>query len=95
MTYLEMLRVRNYAPGTLKSRAHVLRLFFAHLQTIGVDDLRDVSRDTIEDYQRELLRHYAVSTVRSHMGTLRRFFAHLENTGAILLNPTADVPLPK
>ena len=40
--YLQMLRVRNYSPGTLKSLAMFLRLFFAHLQTSGVDDLRAV-----------------------------------------------------
>ena len=93
--YLQMLRVRNYSPGTLKSRALFLRLFFAHLQTSGVDDLRAVSRQTIENYQRELLRHYSVNTTRQHIGTLRSFFAHLENTDAILLDPTAGVPLAK
>lgn len=93
--YLEMLRVRHYSPGTIKSRAMFLRLFFAHLQTIGVDDLRAVSRQSIENYQRELLRHYSVNTTRQHIGTLRSFFAHLENTDAILLDPTAGVPLAK
>lgn len=93
--YLEMLRVRNYAPATIKGCTHILRRFFAHLQTVGVDDLRAVNQDTIEAYQRELLRRRDANTVRSHMATLRGFFAHLETTGEILLNPTADVRLPK
>jgi integrase/recombinase XerD len=93
--YLESLRVRHYSPATVKSRAQSLRRFFAHLQTIGVADLRAVSRQTIEDYQRELLSHYPVMTVRNHLGSLRGLFAHLENTGAILLDPCPGVPLPK
>ncbi len=93
--YLEMLRVRNYAPATIKCCTHSLRRFFAHLQTVGVADLRAVNQDIIEAYQRELLRRRDANTVRSHMATLRGFFAHLETTGEILLNPTADVRLPK
>ena len=93
--YLEMLRVRNYAPSTIKGCTHILRRFFAHLQTVGVADLRAVNQDIIEAYQRELLRRRDANTVRSHMATLRGFFAHLETTGEILLNPTADVRLPK
>jgi site-specific recombinase XerD len=93
--YLEMLRVRNYAPATIKCCTHSLRRFFAHLQTVGVADLRAVNQDIIEAYQRELLHRRDANTVRSHMATLRGFFAHLETTGEILLNPTADVRLPK
>ena len=93
--FLEMLRVRNYAPGTLKGRERSLQLFFKHLKAIGVDDVRAVNQDIIEAYQRELLRRYDASTVRNYMGGVRQFFAQLENTGAILLNPTLDVRLPK
>jgi site-specific recombinase XerD len=93
--YLESLRVRNFASGTIETRRLVLTIFFGHLQAVGVTDLREVSRPTIEDYQLELVRHYAVGTVRQHMGALRGFFAQLENIGEILLNPTAGVPLAK
>jgi len=93
--YLEMLRVRNYAPDTLKTSRNALETFVGHLQGIGIHDWREVSRDTVENYQRELLQRYADGTVRVHMATLRSFFAHLETTGAILINPTWDVRLPK
>jgi site-specific recombinase XerD len=93
--YLEMLRVRHYAPATLKGRTHSLRQFFAHLQTSGVADLRAVTQDIIETYQRELLRRHNANGVRCHMTAVRQFFAHLENSGAILVNPTRDVRLPK
>ena len=93
--YLEMLRVRHYAPGTIKGRCKSLRVFFAYLESIGVTDLREVSRDTIQNFRLEIMRRHQVGTVRNHLGTLRSFFAHLETTGEILLNPTAGVRLPK
>ena len=93
--FLEFLRVRHAAPGTVRGREQSLGLFFAHLKTVGVTDLREVSRQTIQDFRLELMRCYTVGTVRVHLGSLRSFFAQLENTDAILLNPTLGVPLPK
>lgn len=94
--YLDALRVRHYSAHTVNAHDHCLRQFTAWLATQGVADLREVSRATIEDYQRDLLSHYPVTaTVRNYMGVLRGFFAHLENADAILLNPTVGVPLPK
>ena len=93
--FLEMLRVRNYAPDTIKTQRNALETFVRHLQGIGIHDWREVSRDAVENYQRELLRRYADGTVRVHMASLRQFFTRLETTGAILLNPTWDVRLPK
>jgi len=93
--YLELLRVRHYAPATIKGCRHNLRRFLAQLAADGRADVRAVNRDTIETYQRNLLRHHDANSVRSHMGTVRSFFAHLENSGTILVNPTRDVTLPK
>jgi site-specific recombinase XerD len=93
--YLESLRVRHYSTATVKSRQQSLRSFQTFLEANAVADLRAVSRDTIEQHQRELLRVYSVGTVRVLLAGVRHFFAHLENTDAILLNPTLGVPLPK
>lgn len=93
--FLEMLRVRNHPPATVDNRRKSVGVFLNYLKAIGMADVRAVSRDTIADYQRELLHDHSVGTVRAYLGGVRRFFAHLENTGAILVNPTPDVPLPK
>jgi site-specific recombinase XerD len=93
--YLDALRVRHYAPATVQSRANSLQAFGDYLGTIGVTDLREVSREAIADFQRRALREHSVGTVRILMACLRHFFAHLENTDAILLNPTLGIPLPK
>jgi site-specific recombinase XerD len=93
--HLELLRVRHYSPATVKSREHSIKTFFEHLQTSGVADVREVRRQTIQDFQLALMRRYAVGTVRLHLGALRQFFGPLENSGVILLNPTLGVALPK
>ena len=94
-SHLDFLRVRNYSSGTIKTHRNIIPIFFRHLHGVGIHDLREVNRQTIEDYQRELVKHHAVGTARAHMGALRSFFARLENIGEILLNPTAGVPLAK
>jgi site-specific recombinase XerD len=94
-TYLESLRVRHYSPATVTSRNQSLSPFFARLQSSGVADLREVTRQMIQDYRLELMRRHSVGTVRVIFAGLRHFFAWLEGTDAILLNPTGDVPLPK
>jgi site-specific recombinase XerD len=93
--FLEMLRVRHFSAATVDNRRKAIGDLFAWLETSGVADLREVSRDTIADYQRARLRGHAVGTVCAYVGSVRQLFAHLENTGAILLNPTLAVPLPK
>jgi site-specific recombinase XerD len=93
--HLELLRVRHFSPQTVKCRKHSIQMFFEHLKASGVADLREVSRDTVQDYQLALMRRYISATVRHHMSSLRQFFAQLENTDEVLLNPTAGVPLPK
>jgi len=93
--YLDALRVRHYAPSTVQSRAHSFKVFGDYLGAIGVTDLREVSRETIADFQHQALREHSVGTVRILMAALRHLFAHLENTDAILLNPTLGIPLPK
>jgi len=93
--YLDTLRVRHYAPATVQSRSHSLQVFGDYLSAIGVTDLREVSRETIADFQHQALREHSVGTVRILMAALRHLFAHLENTDAILLNPTLGIPCPR
>ena len=58
--------------------------------------MRDVSRQTVKDYQLWLLgQNYTPMTVVSRMQALRRFFEYLETTDVILVNPCAGIPLPR
>jgi integrase/recombinase XerD len=100
-TFLERLRVLRYSPATLNSREYCLRQFFRWLQAKpdGVQaqpgDVRDVSKQTVRDFQQWLLARFSIWTAHAHLIALRRFFEHLEATDVVLVNPTAGVPLPK
>ena len=94
--FLEALKIRHCSPATIESRDGSLKLFFGYMAGQGMADARDVSRQTVKDYQLWLLaREYAPMTVVSRMQAVRRFFEHLEATGVILVNPCPGIPLPR
>jgi integrase/recombinase XerD len=93
--YLEALRVANYSLATIRSRRSSLFCFFKFLRRIGIEDLREVRRQTIRDYQTFLMKRYPVGTVLVRLVALRSFFNYLESADQILLNPCARMVLPK
>src|ERR1700722_15741052 len=84
--FMERLKVLRYSPATLASREQSLRRFFQWLG--GADDVRDVTKQTVRDYQEYLMGRYATHTVHVQIISLRRFFEHLEKTDVLLVNPT-------
>jgi integrase/recombinase XerD len=98
--FVERLKVLRYSPATVASREYSLRVFFQwfEAQPNGVQaqpGVRDVSQQTVRDYQEHLLGRYTTHTTHVHLIALRRFFEHLEKTDALLVNPCEGVPLPK
>lgn len=94
--FLETLRIRGCAPATLAARHQSLGLLIAFLTGTGVGDMRAVTRGHIAAFQRWLAaRRFSDHTRSAHLGTLRVFFAHLERADAILLNPCADLVVPR
>ncbi|MBI2318590.1 MAG: tyrosine-type recombinase/integrase, partial [Betaproteobacteria bacterium] len=101
--FLEALRVRNFSPATLRSRGQSLDAFFRFLSSLpptsggrGLDDVREVSAETIHDYQLFLSRQpWTTHTVHAKLMALRQFFRHLEKTDAVLVNPCSKMVLPR
>lgn len=92
--FLEALRVRAYALGTLKSYAESLSCFFRFLIAVGVVDLREVTRETIRTYQQWLGEQpYTIWTRSARLQAVRRFCEHLEATDQVFLNPCAGLIL--
>jgi len=77
------------------SPEHSLRRFFQWLGDSGLNDVRDVTKQTVRDFREYLLGRYTTHTAHAHLIALRRFFEHLEATDALLVNPCEGVPLPK
>jgi integrase/recombinase XerD len=95
-SFTEALKVNRYSPATLASYQGSLTVFFAYLREAGIDDVREVSRQAIADYQLWLAgKPYTDWTKVSRLQAVRRFFEHLEKTDVLLVNPCAGMLLPK
>ncbi len=100
--YLEALRVRNYSVATIESREHHLREFIRWAEERGVTRPAEVTKPTLERYQRWLY-HYRKKngqplSFRSQHGCLvpvRAFFKWLCRQNLLLANPAADLDLPR
>ena len=94
--FVESLRVRRYAPATLATRAQSLAVFFSFLAERAVADVREVTREHIRGFAAWLAaKTYTDHTRCAHLAALRAFFTHLERIDAILVNPCADLVLPR
>jgi integrase/recombinase XerD len=94
--FLESLRIRGRAAATLSTRGDGLRKFFGYLAGRGMSEPREVTPATIRDYQQWLAAQPLTAWTRcTHLMAARMFFDYLESAGAILLNPCADMVLPK
>lgn len=95
-SFLESLRVRGQAPGTLRARAQSLNTFFLWLTSEGIDDVRELTRADVRAYQLALRQQgLTTHTLHTKLISLRRFFEHLETVDAILVNPCLGLLLPK
>jgi integrase/recombinase XerC len=95
-SFLESLRVRRYAPATLTARQRSLTVLFAFLAEHGLTDVREVTRDHLRSFAAWLAEEqYTDHTRCSHLVAVRTFFAHLERIDAILVDPCADLVLPR
>ncbi|MGH7994906.1 MAG: tyrosine-type recombinase/integrase [Opitutaceae bacterium] len=94
--FLEASRVRGCAAATVRSHAGALRVFFAFLGTLGVDDVRAITAATVRAYAAWLAqRGERVATQHVRLVCLRRFFEHLQKLDAVLVNPCVGFVLPK
>jgi integrase/recombinase XerD len=92
--FVEALKVRRASPKTVDIRERAVRTFFKYLAEVRLDDAREVTRQTVRDYQLWLQARYSGATVLTYIMGLRRFFEHLEKTDVVLVNPCAGLLLP-
>ncbi len=94
--FVEALRVRGQSASTIRLRRDSLAVLFRFMALQGMDDVREVTRETARAYLLWLSRQsYTAWTVHVHWQGVRLFFAWLEKTDVILLNPCAGVAAPK
>ena len=100
--FCDTLAVRGYSPRTI-ARYHVsLALFADWAAARGITQPREVTRPVVERYQRALFHFRQPNgkplTFRSQTArlvALRQFFRWLARTHRVLVNPTAELELPR
>lgn len=100
--FVESLAVHNYAPTTIEGRAYHLRRFNAWCIERSLLRPSEITRPILERYQRWLFHYRRPDgrplSFRSQAQTLiavRGLFRFLTRQGRILMNPAADLDMPK
>lgn len=87
--FKELLVARGYAANTIEGYRKSLDQFRRYLEARGVEDLRQVTRETIRAYQETVMAEpNAHETKALKIRPVKRLFEHLEKTHQLLVNPT-------
>jgi integrase/recombinase XerD len=100
--FCEWTRVRGLSEQTARSREQTLDAFLLWLDERGVQHPAEVTRATLQRYQRHLYLYrkpdgqpLALSTQLSRLTPVVAFFQWLTRESHILANPAADLELPR
>ena len=86
------MKIRGYAEKTIELYSWGLGCFRQYLKERHIDDLRKVSRQTIEDYQAQVMTQpLAMETKAIKIRALKRLFESLEENHQLLINPTEGI----
>jgi integrase/recombinase XerD len=87
--FAEWLRLLNFEPSTLKYGPKKLREFLGWLESKGITEIEDITRQTITAYFHYLLKRenqcrkgkLSKNYLRTHLTNLRRFARYLRESG--------------
>ena len=93
--YLSALKRRRYSVKTLQTYGNALQQFTSFLAAQGIDELHDVSAETVEAYRLHLIdRRLAPASLEVFMRAVRLLFNWMEETGQLFLNPCRSLVIP-
>jgi integrase/recombinase XerD len=100
--HLDRLRVKNYSEGTVEAAIADLRVFVTWCAERGITRSAEVTRAILERYQRWLFHHrradgrpLSFRTQQHRLVAVRSFFKYLSRAHHVLVNPAADLELPR
>ncbi len=99
-SFNEHMKVKNYAPPTMECYGRGVRFFLDHLTSLGISDVKRVTRDVLHDYQAKVMnekqsRSLSWAFVSEKIKAVKRLFEYLEASSAILVNPAEHIKEPK
>jgi integrase/recombinase XerD len=100
--WCEAMAVRGYSARTIDGHHHKLVYLAAWLAERDITRPKDVTKAMLDRYQRHLFNHrtaagrpLAFRTQQGRLVAIRMFFRWARQTNRILLNPAADLQLPR
>lgn len=106
INYLKYLKSQSFADSTIEKRKIHLNRFFTWCKDKGLNEIKNITRETIENYQKALSykRHsdprqkgnlYSLEVQTRHLIAVIDFFKFCVKKNLILFNPASDLELPK
>jgi len=104
--FKEHLEMENYSPKTISDYLNQLQFFLRYLPTANVEELSQIDKETIHQYQLYLYNSPATKTSAgkqslsletqyARLVPLKTFFRWLVKRGYFLYDPTTQLELPK
>ncbi len=95
--YLTYLRIeRGAASQTIAAYESDLSSYSAYLEKIGIEDINDINRSTLSNFETYLSKHHlAPASICRRMSTLKGFHRYLVREGYTASNPSDTVLTPK
>jgi integrase/recombinase XerD len=101
-SYLEWMRVHNYASTTIENRKRYLGYFATFAQALGAREPKEVTRQLVAAYQRKLHSYrkangcpLSVATQVQRLVPVSQFFTWLRQDHGIEQDPTRDLLMPR
>ncbi len=90
--YKRHMKARGYAPKTLDCYAFGLKQFTAYLRVVPITDLRQVTREIINDYHASVMAlDLATESKAIRIRAVKRLFEYLTETHRLLINPAEGI----
>ena len=102
MQWIDYLRVRNYAAGSLTHREHQMRYFLVWCGDRGLTKPEEITVAVMERYQRSLYhskkengRPLSARSQHTRLSTIRRFFRWMAKMRHVEMSPCETLDLPR
>lgn len=100
--YAKDISVRGFTLRSRRSYSESAAAFVAYLETHGIDHPYELTHAVLEAYQAHLFQHrgphghrLTLSTQARHLAIVRSFCGFLSQRGAVLVDPSLKIVLPK